>query len=243
MLFVPHDLIEVYKRMPPCLKKFLHDFGIAVYAVVGADAGGREVQGVEGYIFPCGEGGAESAAETSETFAVADGYVGDGGDEFIEGEHGSLIEPPSGAEPFVMILIEWDEGCHVHSCQESLHGDDDLVGFGNSVYEINDRVPSGDVFDTDEGDFIGGYIIEPLYQIIHDHEIRVEGDDCWIGMIIDGEEVWGFDIGVDEEEVVGVLHLELIELGVLFRGAVEIIGDGYTDDTRSIHITDLLYIL
>lgn len=63
----------------------LHSFGIAVWAIVGADAGGGEVQGCDGEILlACGEFGAEATTLAAEAGLVAypdwEALVLEGGD-------------------------------------------------------------------------------------------------------------------------------------------------------------------
>jgi hypothetical protein len=122
---------------------------------------------------------------------------------------------------------------------ETLESDDYRKGFTDLMDQVNDLRVMGDVFDTDEGDMIGGYTIEPLDQAGIDQHVRVEGDDCLIAVLLKFKEVTGFDIAVDEEHRVGMDFLEFIELKELCSGAVEIIIDG--DSDYSIHKNLLIY--
>ena len=129
----------------------------------------------------------------------------------------------------IVFSIVWYELGDAFLPIEALHGDDDAMRFTDLMDQINDLRVMGYELDPGKGYPIGVYTVEPLYQAGIDQDIRVKGDDCRIGMLIDLEEVSGFDVGVDEEDGFGMDLCEIIELLEFFSGTVEVIVDGDTD--------------
>jgi hypothetical protein len=113
---------------------------------------------------------------------------------------------------------------------EALECDDDRIIFSDIFYQTRDSSITGDVFDTDESDQIFIDLFELLGILRFDGEIRVKGDDCFVGVLIDAREQFGFDVGVDEELRVGISCCEVIELLEFCIGAVEVIVHCDADD-------------
>lgn len=114
---------------------------------------------------------------------------------------------------------------------EPLESDHHDMGITYGADKINDLRVTGYEFDSGERDSIGGYIIEPLDELFIEIDIGVKGDDCFIGMIVEFEEFWCFDIGVHEEHGIGVKFGEIVELFEFSFGAVEVIVHCYPYDT------------
>jgi hypothetical protein len=207
LLPVGLNLVEPDEGLVHACPELLHGLGVAVYAVVGADAGCRQVEGEDAIGFLVAiEGGAQVAPLAPEPGLVADPGAGSPG-ERQEGFPGYSGDPESRALPGVGGPRRI--GSQGFLAVEALAGDDDLdssvseavddgfnlgltwpdgpVGPGGPVGALEPWEP----FDPDEGQLGAIQAEDSGYQVLLDDQVWVEGDDGPVGVVVDGQELGG----------------------------------------------------
>jgi hypothetical protein len=86
-------------------------------------------------------------------------------------------------------------------------------------------------FKPNEGNLITIELIESPYQAFIDEQIRVDGDDHFIRMIVDSRKKRSPDVTVDEEIFIRIAFSELIKLRPFSFCAIKIIVSSHPDDT------------
>jgi hypothetical protein len=131
--------------------------------------------------------------------------------------------------PLIMISVVRDILRYTILSVESLVSDYYRAGFTDLIDQIYYLRMTWDILDPGKGYFRGVYIIEPLYQAGIYCDIRVDGDDRPVRMLIDCQEFGGFDIGVHKEHRFWMNLLEIIELFEFNSSAIEVIIHGDSD--------------
>ena len=225
LFLIPFDVVVVDEVLSGFLQEHLHSFGIAVGAVIPAYAGAAEVEGFDGQVLSGGQAGAEPAPLTSQPCPVTDVDLrgGVGVRQAMEFCEGLAVEAIAAARELIVLQAGFTI--------EPLHGDDDLVSLlMQLIDELFDGSVIGEVLDSHERHELGVEFIEPVDFFLTHDEVRIYGDDCGHGVVIDIQELGGLDVAIDEEERPGALRPKLIELSVLALGAVEVIGYGDAHD-------------
>ena len=76
---------------------------------------------------------------------------------------------------------------------EPLKSDDYFMCLTYFLDEIQDLWTTRYVFDPGESYPVGGYTVEPSYPSPVDCDIRVESDDCLVGVLVNFQEPWSLD--------------------------------------------------